>query len=118
MKILAVADSHGSSIPLTIAERNLDCFDKVIFLGDFFGHEDKEYVKALECNVLVLGGKISCELANKIYPGLNLSFNDDTDVIKFHDGVLFVSIKHPSRIGYAYVAEIANKISDAYKEIK
>lgn len=78
----------------------------------------KEYVKALECNVLVLGGKISCELANKIYPGLNLSFNDDTDDIKFHDGVLFVSIKHPSRIGYAYVAEVANKISDAYKEIK
>ena len=48
MKILAVADSHGSSIPLTIAERNLDCFDKVIFLGDFFDHEDKEYEEQKE----------------------------------------------------------------------
>ena len=47
-KILAVADSHGSSILLTIAERNLDCFDKVIFLGDFFDHEDKEYEEQKE----------------------------------------------------------------------
>lgn len=47
-KILAVADSHGSSIPLTIAERNLDCFDKVIFLGDFLDHEDKEYEEQKE----------------------------------------------------------------------
>lgn len=47
-KILAVADSHGSSIPLTIAERNLNGFDKIIFLGDFFDHEDKEYSEQKE----------------------------------------------------------------------
>lgn|SRR5574344_261614 len=43
MKITVVADSHGSAVPLGIARMNLEKSDKIIFLGDFFDHEEKEY---------------------------------------------------------------------------
>lgn len=43
MKITVVADSHGSSVPLGIAQENLERSDKIIFLGDFFDHEEKDY---------------------------------------------------------------------------
>lgn len=42
-KILVVGDNHGSSIPLAIAKEKIADFDKVVFLGDFFDHNDKEY---------------------------------------------------------------------------
>lgn len=43
MIITVVADSHGSAVPLGIARENIEASDKVIFLGDFFDHGEKEY---------------------------------------------------------------------------
>lgn len=36
MKITVVADSHGSLVPLGIAQENLEHSDRIVFLGDFF----------------------------------------------------------------------------------
>ena len=38
MKILALPDSHGSSLPYQTAHSNLGAVDKIIFLGDYFDH--------------------------------------------------------------------------------
>ena len=43
MKITVVADSHGSAVPLGIARMSLEKSDKIVFLGDFFDHGEKEY---------------------------------------------------------------------------
>lgn len=42
-KILTVGDSHGCRNPLIIARQNLNNFDKIIFLGDFFDHDDGSF---------------------------------------------------------------------------
>lgn len=43
MKILVVADSHGSPAPLAIAKEKFNEFEKIVFLGDFFDHGDEDY---------------------------------------------------------------------------
>lgn len=60
-KILTVADSHGCKTPLIIAKENVDKFDKIIFLGDFFDHDDGlfEDQKQIFSEVIILKKKYS-----------------------------------------------------------
>ena len=80
----------------------------------FYVQHFKDFVKASELDVLVLGGKESFEVVTLVYPELNekLTFGGDSVL---HDGILFVSMTHPSRIGFDEMASVVNKIAEALK---
>ena len=92
MKILAVADSHGSPVPLVIARENVGRFDKIVFLGDFFDHEDEEYCEQKRNFLNTMdfkkrhGGKVSVLLgnhdANYLLPNMRKWQPEHADEIK------------------------------------
>ena len=80
----------------------------------FYIQHYKDFVKAAEINVLVLGGKTALELIQMVYPDLQgkLTFCGEPVL---HDGILFVSMTHPSRIKDDEMASVVNKITQTLK---
>lgn len=78
----------------------------------FYVQHYKDFVKASEIEVLVIGGKEALEVATFVYPDLQgkLLFKGEP---VFHDGVLFASMTHPSHIKEDEMASVVNKIAAA-----
>lgn len=129
--------AEGKANPKETHGKLCDCFDQSLYFNfrytqsptvneqpehslkayrtdDFYVQHYKDFVKACEINVLVLGGKHALELAEIVYPELQgkLTFRGEPVL---HDGVLFVSMSHPSRIGDDEMASVVNKIVNALK---
>lgn len=78
----------------------------------FYCKHYRDFVKAAEIDVLVAGGEVSAALLGLVYPDLQGKLTYCGEPI-LHNGVLFVSIPHPSRISYAEMAAVVNKIKCA-----
>ena len=81
----------------------------------FYCQHYRDFVKASEIDVLVVGGEVAVGLLGLIYPDLQGKLTYCGEPV-LHDGVLFVSIPHPSRISYAEMAEAINKIVNALRK--
>ena len=85
-----------------------------LYNDPFYCQHYRDFVEAAEIDILIVGSKPGCNLLNKIYPDLHLQYKGKP--VK-HDGRIFVSMEHPSRIGYADMVETIYDISDAvYKK--
>lgn len=80
----------------------------------FYVQHFKDFVKAAEVDVLVLGGKEAFEVVTLVYPELQGKFTFKGEPV-LHDGVLFVSMSHPSHISFEEMAAIVNKIAVVLK---
>ena len=81
---------------------------------EFYRRHFREYVKAAEIDILVVSGTVGSDLIQIIFPELKGKFSYCGEPVYF-DGILFVSIPHPSRISYDAMADCVNKISNALK---
>lgn len=88
--------------------------DNAYRTDSFYCQHYRDFVKAAEIDVLLVGGEVAVGLLGVIYPELQgkLTYCGEPAV---HDGVLFVSIPHPSRISYAEMSDVINKIAKALK---
>ena len=79
------------------------------FYADYF----RRFVKESELKMLIITGETGVNDINKIYPELNLIWSDEMQA-KWHDGVLFCPMQHPSRISYKKIADDLNYFFDEY----
>ena len=79
------------------------------FYADYF----RRFVKESELKMLIITGETGVNIINKIYPELNLSWSDEMQA-KWHDGVLFCPMQHPSRISYKKITDDLNYFFDEY----
>ena len=80
------------------------------FYADYF----RRFVKESELKMLIITGETGVNDINKIYPELNLIWSDEMQA-KWHDGVLFCPMQHPSRISYKKIADDLNYFFDLYE---
>ena len=80
------------------------------FYADYF----RRFVKESELKMLIITGETGVNIINKIYPELNLIWSDEMQV-KWHDGVLFCPMQHPSRISYKKITDDLNYFFDLYE---
>lgn len=85
-----------------------------LYNDPFYCQHYRDFVNAAEIDILVVGGEVGCNLLNKIYPDLHLTYKGSPE--KYNDRI-FVSMEHPSRIGYAEMIAVIYGIVDAvYKK--
>ena len=80
------------------------------FYADYF----RRFVKESELKMLIITGETGVNDINKIYPELNLIWSDEMQA-KWHDGVLFCPMQHPSRISYKKITDDLNYFFDLYE---
>lgn len=81
------------------------------YLNDsFYVQHYKDFVKASEIEVLVIGGKEAFDVVTFVYPELQGKFSFKGEPV-LHDGILFVSMTHPSHIGFEEMASVVKKIT-------
>lgn len=82
----------------------------------FYAQHYKDFVKAAEIEVLVLGGRKVLEVVTHVYPELKGKLTFCGEPI-LYDGVLFVSMAHPAarKNMYLEMASVVNKIAKAIK---
>lgn len=102
----SVSGKRKANYPYVLSEYN-----KNAFLRQHY----RDYVKAAEIDILLLGSTYAISLINLIYPELKGKLSYCGEPIMYN-GVLFVSIPHPSRISYAEMANCVNKITKAIKK--
>lgn len=81
-----------------------------LYNDPFYCQHYRDFVDAAEIDILVVGGELGCNLLNKIYTGLHLEYKG---IPKKYNEKIFVSMEHPSRIGYADIIDVIYKIVDA-----
>ena len=101
----SVSGKKEEDFPYVIGEYSRD---------EFFRQHYRDYVKAAEIDILVLGGTHAIDLIDMIYPELKGKLSYCGEPVMYN-GVLFVSIPHPSRISYEEMANCVNKITKAIK---
>lgn len=79
---------------------------------NFFCKNYRDFVKASELDVVVASGETGVTLLSIIYPELKGKIQFQGEPV-FHEGTLFVSVHHPSRISYAEMTDCVNKIAKA-----
>lgn len=85
-----------------------------LYNDPFYCQHYRDFVNAAEIDILVVGGEVGCNLLNKIYPDLHLTYKGRPK--KYNDRI-FVSMEHPSKIGYAEMIAVIYGIVDAvYKK--
>ena len=99
----SVSGKRQANFPYVIGEYTRDAF---------FQQHYRDYVNASEIDILILGSTYAIDLINKIYPELKGKLSYCGEPVMYN-GVLFVSIPHPSRISYEEMADCVNKITNA-----